>query len=811
MVFRPLAGCRPWLQAAPLGLRELLVPPFKWLFIITTLDVFEATTDASAQSPVSEVNSVVDTYLYTGGDAMEPQSDVLPWEAPPHHQNKVCRLVQQLAGPLFRVLPWDLDPVVQPAVVSTTPSRRSPLLLSALPPRRVFLAESTHFPGRGCVVKLLPPSRNRMGRGGADVISSATDPSAPDTPAHTPRWSPHCPAKEPAVSAEVDTLLRLRTPVSQWQDHHEMRRQGEFGVHPNIVTLLGVVAAEERVCCCQYASCSEVRVAPASMGSRATLSKCSAPARASPHQVRAVLLEYVSGGAWCDFLDTYGAFVTPLCVMRWFMDVVAGLAYLHRHGVVHGNLTPANILVRLIAVGPRGVFEAASNPAQEYDSVRPLLEFLVPEAGVADATGANGPAVQSQELIVSALLEKTQLVLSGFRCAKWINSDDGLCSVAHAGEVRTGQPQEYHEDAADVRSAAADLWNAALAFYLLLIGGANAVARGRDAVATREAGAEVAGTQAHFPDGAAAPLLRLAGMTLPQEMSPGPAQRAGGRGEHASEAEPRPASQTAAQMRPLWAALPVRFLELLDKILHSHGDPTQMPTAAEAALLMDQIMASPLTLQRCNVHLVPQPAWLLEQLLNHLQSSSDDAFVCRPMACMPLGRALEDADTCMLSLRFSSDASDASPRWLLLNTWRTRLLELERILLQPAEVLAEWAAVDDGVLLLVHALMWMSQHRFGTRQRALQRADAVALLVTVVRSALAEVPSAHGEQRGRRSGPSAGFGYSFRLGVAQCIALGQPLQPLSYLISPAIMTVFLHFQRTPSERWTRHWHGFMRR
>ncbi|KAG5503105.1 hypothetical protein JIQ42_07068 [Leishmania sp. Namibia] len=833
MAFRPHDGRRLCQEAAALGLPELLVPPFKWPLLVTALDVLEATTSASAQSPVDDVDSVVDTHDDIGGEVMEPEGGAASWEALRHHQGAVCCLVQQLAGPQFRVLPWDLDALNQRSVASTTPSRSPPLSLPALPPRRVFLAESTDFAGHGCVVKLLPAPAPQGNSGSANALSSATNSSPLDSSAYTPRWSPHCPVKEPAVSAEAATLLHLRAPLPPRFDHEEVLLQRVFEAHPNVVTALGVVMAEERVCCCQYASVSQTPMVPAAMGDRSALAKGGRPTVAAPCEVRAMLLENVSGGAWCDFLDTYGEFVSPLCVMRWFMDVTTGLAHLHSHRVVHGNLTPANILVRLTAVGPRGAFGGANAPAQEYDCVGPLLEALAPRAGIVDLTSTNGRAMPCEQLILSALLEKTQLVLSGFRCARRMLSDDGDFARKHVTEVEEDPLRGPRQDRQDARAAAADLWNAALAFYLLLIGDAAAVARGWDAPVTRGSGCDVAGTPAYLHGGIARPLLRLVSMRPPKALSPGPMEKAGGRSE--SDCEPelrcvapesviRPASHTgaadaapplqaaqmAARLHPRWATLPCQFLEILDEILQSDGDPTKMPTAAETMRLMAQIMASPPVLQRCMVCVVPPPALLLEQLLDSLRDSADGPFVCRPMACMPLGCALQDADARMLCLRIGCDASDASLQWLQLVSWGVRLLELERILVQPAGVLAEWAAVDDSALVLQRALTWISQQQSGTRQPVMRRADFVALLLTIVRRAMAEAPSVHDEQRGRRQGTPPVFSNEFQLIVACCIAWGQPPPPLKDLIICAVMVACIHFQRAPIGRGAVHSHGFMR-
>ncbi|CBZ25802.1 hypothetical protein, unknown function [Leishmania mexicana MHOM/GT/2001/U1103] len=826
-------------ETAAMALPELLVPPFEWPLVITALDVLESTTRASAQPPATDVNVVAATYEDIRGDVMEPKCVAAPWEAQRHHRGAVCCLVQQIAGPQFRVLPWDLDAMQQRVVASTTPSRGPPLSLPTLPPRRVFLAESTDFASHGCVVKLLPAPAPQRSHANVGAISSATDLSAPGSPALTQRWSPYCPVEEPAVAGEVAALLQLRTATSPRDGRDGVLGRRVFEAHPNIVTLLGVVTAEERVCCCGYAGGIEAPTDTAAMTHGAGLVEGDDPAAASFCQVRAVLLENISGGAWCDFLVTYGKFVTPLCVMHWFRDVVTGLAHLHSRLFVHGNLTPANLLVRLTAADPQGVCGGTGAAAQGYDCVKPLLEALAPSADIVEIAGADGSAaVRSEQIIVSALLERTQLALSGFRCAARMSVDDGGWAAAHAAEteenvlcgrsavdkgrrsLRTDSRQP-RADAAGTCSAAADLWNAAFAFYLLLVGGATAVARGWSALATCDTGLGGAGTPDHLRGFAASRLPRLVSMRFPTALPKDPVQSVEGRSQCADEvapgysspeivtrrashtdasgaAPPLHAAQMGLQLRLLWTALPREFLEILDNILQGDGGATNRQTAAETARLVNQIMASPAVLQRYIICTVPPPALLLEQRLDYLQDSWSESFVCHPMARMPLGHALQDAVTRMLCLRVESGVCNPAPRWLQLASWRTRLLELECLLRQPAEVLEGWAAVSNGALLLQSSLRWVSQHRAGTRQQELPRADVIILLGNSVRRALDEVTFAYEERLDRSLGTSLGFHDAFRCFVAHCVAREQPPPPplLGELILQVTMAVCSQLPRT---------------
>ncbi|GET88020.1 hypothetical protein, unknown function [Leishmania tarentolae] len=811
------------------GLPKLLVPPFEWPLVITALDVLENTVSASAQPLTTDANDDASTYGDIRSDAREQKCDIALWEVQRHHQGAVCCLLQQLAGPQFRVLPWDQDAVQQHPFTSTTPSRRPPLSLPALPPRRVFLAESTDIAGRGCVVKLLPSP--------ATVI-----PSAPGSPAPTQRWSPYCPAEEPTVAGEVAALLHLRTATSPRDGCDGVRDRRVLEAHPNVVTLLGVVTADEKVCCCNYAGGNETSIAAAATMHEAGLVECGDPGVASRHPVRAVLLENVSGGAWCDFLATYGKFVTPLCVMHWFRDVLAGLAHLHSRFIAHGNLTPANLLVRLTAAGPQDVCRGADVTAQGCDCVKPLLEALAPSAGIVQLTATNGSdAVRNEAMIVSALLERTQLVLSGFRCAARMSNHDGDWASAEVTEteedvlcgrsaVAKGQRPLRAEfpspraDAANASAAATDLWNAAFAFYLLLVGGPTAVARGWGALATCDIDLARDGTPEQQHGFAAGRLPRLVSMRFPEALSGGAVHNVEGKGESVCKAVssytapevvarfasqidasgavlPLDATQMGSHLRLLWATLPREFLEIVDNILQGDGDTANLQTAAETVRLVDQILASPSVLQQCIVCVIPPPALLLEQWLNYLQDPWSDSFVCFPMACMPLEGALQDRATRMMCLRIASDVCDVTPRWLQLASWRARLLELECLLRQPAKVLEEWAAMSEGALLLQNALTWMSGRRAGPHRPGLLRTEATVLLGNSVLHALAEVTSASDEQSERNLGASLGFHDAFGCFVARCVARGQVLPPLlEELILHVVMAVFSNLTHTFTTR-----------
>lgn len=54
--------------------------------------------------------------------------------------------------------------------------------------------------------------------------------------------------------------------------------------------------------------------------------------------------EFVPGGSISSLLKRFGAFSEDI-VRKYSRDIVKGLSYLHKHGVIHRDIKGANLLV----------------------------------------------------------------------------------------------------------------------------------------------------------------------------------------------------------------------------------------------------------------------------------------------------------------------------------------------------------------------------------------------------------------------------------------------------------------------------------
>ena len=180
------------------------------------------------------------------------------------------------------------------------------------------------------VVQALPGSAGQVlprgsGRRVSDSLSEppTTDPVREPPPPPRIRWRRGRQLGEGAfgtVYQALDTVsgrlmavktIRVRNPLADVDQYKAEVDVLQRYAHPNIVQYLGL---EE------------------------------GPGPAAGPQRLCIFLEYVAGGTIAALLREYGAFPERV-VQRYTGQILAGLAYLHRSGVVHRDVKGANILV----------------------------------------------------------------------------------------------------------------------------------------------------------------------------------------------------------------------------------------------------------------------------------------------------------------------------------------------------------------------------------------------------------------------------------------------------------------------------------
>lgn len=297
----------------------------------------------------------------------------------------------------------------------------------------VYIAASMEYPFHGCAVKVL-----------GDTVTCRTMPSP--TGGRAPgineyfeearlltllnQWYRAEKTQEAAQTTAADTPLSSEPP--------SLTLPPPFPQHPNILALYGVVPLSHLCACrCTYGKCDleheQRRYAAALQYSR----KGAAEVGGGPY---CLLTEYINGGAWSQFLGYCKASLTPLCILRWFRDVMSALVHVHDHNILHRDIKPSNLYLR-----------------------------IDPEAYTEDADGKTR--------LLSAdgdrLAYYTHLVLGDFDTAKLIrcSSDTRIEDKTVLGTPGFTAPElsivwGYSPQCA--YSCAADLWSTALLFYLIL-------------------------------------------------------------------------------------------------------------------------------------------------------------------------------------------------------------------------------------------------------------------------------------------------------------------------------------------------------
>ncbi|KPA84587.1 putative protein kinase [Leptomonas pyrrhocoris] len=87
-----------------------------------------------------------------------------------------------------------------------------------------------------------------------------------------------------------------------------------------------------------------------------------------------IVMEYAPGGSLRDTIDNFGALPESL-VRRYMVDILHGLAYLHRGGITHGDVKPHNILLGADGVCKLSDFGSTVSEATDLARSNGMLEF----------------------------------------------------------------------------------------------------------------------------------------------------------------------------------------------------------------------------------------------------------------------------------------------------------------------------------------------------------------------------------------------------------------------------------------------------
>ncbi len=95
-----------------------------------------------------------------------------------------------------------------------------------------------------------------------------------------------------------------------------------------------------------------------------------------------IILEYVPGGSIASLLETFGRFSLPM-VKVYTKQLLIGLCFLHRHGIVHRDIKGGNVLVDPSGQCKLADFGASAKVAdffsQENHSIKGTPYWMAPE------------------------------------------------------------------------------------------------------------------------------------------------------------------------------------------------------------------------------------------------------------------------------------------------------------------------------------------------------------------------------------------------------------------------------------------------
>ena len=125
------------------------------------------------------------------------------------------------------------------------------------------------------------------------------------------------------------------------------------------------------------------------------------------HDTAYIVMEYVEGESLQEILNSRGALPAPEW-SRWLNPLLDGLAHVHRHGYLHRDVKPTNIVIRAADGEPVLIdFGAARVAAREQTHTRVLTP------GYAPIEQHSSQAVQSPATDIYALAAVSYRVLTG--------------------------------------------------------------------------------------------------------------------------------------------------------------------------------------------------------------------------------------------------------------------------------------------------------------------------------------------------------------------------------------------------------------
>ena len=104
--------------------------------------------------------------------------------------------------------------------------------------------------------------------------------------------------------------------------------------------------------------------------------------RSDDHDDRWVVMEYVSGTSLDQLIDEHPEGMPTDLLLHWLHGMIAGVGYLHDHGIVHRDMKPANIFIDdgTVKIGDYGLskFISCSRRSGQTESVG-TVHYMAPE------------------------------------------------------------------------------------------------------------------------------------------------------------------------------------------------------------------------------------------------------------------------------------------------------------------------------------------------------------------------------------------------------------------------------------------------